>query len=196
MQQVIVVHGGTAFETRDAFIAYLHTRPVDKTTFMNRRDWKANLAVELGNNFEVLSPQMPNKTSACYEEWKIWFKRMLPFVEAKAIFIGHSLGAAFLAKYLLEAQFQQPLRALLLVAPPFEGVLDFTPHALSAAKNNIKATMIYHSEDDTVVPLADVKPYQELFPQATLRTFSDRGHFNGELFPEIVADIRRLSQEL
>jgi len=32
------------------------------------KDWKSTLTKELGDNFEVLSPQMPNNTNVCYKE--------------------------------------------------------------------------------------------------------------------------------
>ena len=42
------------------------------------------------------------RTNARYEEWKIWFERMIPFLNDNVILVGHSLGGIFFVKYLSE----------------------------------------------------------------------------------------------
>ena len=49
---------------------------------------------------------------------------------------------------------------------------------------------IYHSKDDPVVDFADFEKYKKALPNAQTRVFTDRGHFNQEFFPELVADVK------
>lgn len=65
---------------------------------------------------------MPNGNNAQYIEWKIWFERLLPFLNDGVILIGHSLGGIFLAKYLSENNFSIKVRAAILIAAPFDAL--------------------------------------------------------------------------
>ena len=74
MKQVVVIHGGDSFDTYEQFIDSLKNWDVSLETFLPRTpDWKANLQSDLGSEYQVLTPSMPNKSNARYEEWKIWF---------------------------------------------------------------------------------------------------------------------------
>lgn len=144
---------------------------------------------------------MPNKQNAKYEEWKIWFEKIIPFLEDGAILIGHSLGGVFLARYLSESVFPKKIAATMLVAAPyFEGRLrdgtrgeDFVaPDSLESFARQGGEIFLYHSEDDPVVPFSELAKYQAALPSATARVFKDRKHFNQPDFPELVADIQNL----
>lgn len=96
-QQVVVVHGGTTFETYDDYIAFLKTREVSRESLKPGGDWKDSLVRELGEDFEVLLPTMPNGTNAKYFEWRLWWERLVSLWQSDVILIGHSLGGIFLA---------------------------------------------------------------------------------------------------
>ena len=49
---------------------------------------------------------------------------------------------------------------------------------------------IYHSEDDFVVPFADLDKYAKDLPNAKKVIFKDRGHFLQEEFPELIESIK------
>lgn len=142
---------------------------------------------------------MPNKQNAKYAEWKVWFETMVSCLESEVIFIGHSLGAIFLPKYLSENKFPKTIRATFLVAAPYDdkdveySLADFnlTNNLADFQKQGGKIFM-YHSEDDPVVPFADFQKYQSLLKGATFRIFKNRGHFDQEEFPELVKDIKEL----
>ena len=100
-QQVFVIHGGTAFDTYEEYISYLQKKEVSLEKLLGR-DWKLNLQDNLGSDYEVFLPKMPNAQNAVYKEWCIWFEKFLPLLDDGVILVGHSLGAVFLAKYLSE----------------------------------------------------------------------------------------------
>src|SRR4026208_1089333 len=99
-KQVVVIHGGDAFETHSEYIAFLKEYVVDSLKFFTDTRWKARLQTDLEEEYEVISPKMPNAFNARYEEWKIWFEKLIPLLDNEVILVGHSLGGIFIAKYL------------------------------------------------------------------------------------------------
>ena len=199
-QQVLIIHGGTTYDKYDDFIYDLKNKEVSLDRLKIFKDWKNSLPEELGENFEVLAPRMPNGTNAQYDEWKIWFERIIPLLEDKPIFVGHSLGGIFLAKYLSEnIVFKKP-RAVILVAAPFddensdESLGSFN---LSESLINISSQcdQIYfiQSEDDPYVLFEQLEKYRKALQEAKYIIFKDRGHFLLESFPELVRLIKDIS---
>lgn len=198
-QQVFVIHGGTAFDTYEEYISYLQNKEVSLEKLQSR-DWKMNLQDNLGDGYEVYLPKMPNSQNAVYKEWCIWFEKFLPLLDDGVIFVGHSLGAVFLAKYLSEHTVMKKIKATLLVAPPFgrdlgEPLPQFSitvPLAMFQEQGG--KIVIYHSKDDSVVDFAELAHYQEQLTTIEAKTFEDRGHFNMEDFPEIVEEVRTIGK--
>ena len=114
-QQVFYIHGGNAFSDYQDYISYLKTREIrDLPSSERTKKWSSTLAEDLGENFEVFTPAMPNKQSAKYQEWKIWFERHFEYLSDNLILIGGSLGGYFLAKYLVENDLPFKLKTTLL----------------------------------------------------------------------------------
>ena len=198
-KQIIIIHGGTTFDTYEEYIAFLKNRDVNAEKFKTKRDWKGLLETELSTDYEVFSPRMPNGANARYEEWKIWFERMIPFLENGGIFVGHSLGGIFLAKYFSENIFPKKIAAVFLVAAPFNGVggeeslTDFIlPQSLEKFAAQTPVIYLMYSKDDPVVPIDECRKYTEKLPQARIIPFSDKQHFNQDSFPEIVELLRSI----
>ncbi|HWB34204.1 MAG TPA: alpha/beta hydrolase [Candidatus Paceibacterota bacterium] len=200
---VVVIHGGTsAFPTYEDFLDNLKTKPIDIKKFNGQGDWKARLPHVLGEEYEVIYPRMPNKENARYSEWKIWFERFIPFMEDGVIFVGHSLGGIFLAKYLSEEDFPKKISGVFLVAAPFEMrgkgetqrvVSEFVlPTSLEKLERQGGSIFLYHSKDDPIVNIDELGKYRASLPNATARIFQDRKHQNQQEFPEIVEAIRNL----
>lgn len=201
-QQLFIIHGGDAFETYEDYLQSLKEKEVSLER-MKQKDWKSNLQHDLGDKYDVYAPRFPNAQNARYEEWKIMFEKILPLMNDDLILIGHSLGGIFLAKYLSENSIAEKPRAVFFIAAPFStkkhepipGFLLEKPLSTSGVLNTLeKNVFIYHSQDDIVVPFENAKLYSEALPNATLRTFTDRGHFNTEHFKEIEEDIRSVSR--
>jgi len=199
-KQVLVIHGGTAFPSHEEYLAFLEDSQPELERMKARTDWKLGLQGKLGGGFDVFQPRMPNGADARYDEWKMWFEKVAPLLEDEIILVGHSLGGVFLAKYLSENIFPKKIRAVVLISAPFddegsdESLYSFAPgDSLEKFKTQTDKIVLYHSEDDPVVPFAQVKKYKERLPLADLHIFTDRGHFNQEEFPELIDILRSLA---
>ena len=197
-KQIIIIHGGDAFDTYKQYISSLKKSKVDFEKMISE-GWKDNLSKKLGKEFEVVLPKMPNAFNAKYLEWKIWFEKVVPFFENKVVLIGHSLGGIFLAKYLSENKFPKKILATFLIAAPYDdkgveySLADFTlKKNLGLLQNQSGKLFLYQSQDDNVVPFADFEKYKKVLPNAKFREFKNKGHFNQKNFPEIIRKIRRV----
>jgi hypothetical protein len=196
-KQVVIIGGGDTFETYEIFLEQLKNSEfhLDRC-ISNKRDWKPWLRTELGEEYEVIIPSMPNSANAQYSEWKIVFEKMIPFLNDDVMFVGHSLGGSFLVKYLSETKFPKKIDGVFLVAGAFDmDTLGFSlasfslPKQLDVQTENI---FLYQSKDDPVVPFSAMKNFIQSFPKAKTRIFEDRKHINTEDFPELLKDIQEL----
>jgi len=203
-KQVLLIHGGNSFPTYEDYLFDLRNMSFDMDRINSSRNrWNRNLDELLGDEFEVIMPQMPCKQNAKYLEWKIYFEKIIPFLRDGVILIGHSLGGIFLAKYLSENIFPVKIVVVYLVSAPFDdserndigySLGDFSlPESLNELQNQVKKIFIFHSNDDLVVPIIDAHKYSEALPEAELLIFEDKGHFMHDNFAELVKAIRKLS---
>ncbi len=200
-KQVIVIHGGDTFRNHEEYISFLKNFEIDAEYFdgLKKKGWKPTLDDRLGNDYEVVAPQMPCKGNAKYVEWKIWFDKLAPFFKDGIILVGHSMGGIFLAKYLSENKLPVKIAAVFIVAAPYDeedsesSLADFIlPKSLKPFSEQAEKIFIYHSKDDSTVPYKNSEKYKKALPRANLFSFEDRGHFNQEELPEIVRDIKNL----
>ncbi len=196
-KQVLVIHGGDTFASYDAYLNYLRSKQVSLERLLGK-SWKDRLQEDLGNSFEVIAPKMPNPQNARYEEWKLWFEKITSLVNEEIILLGHSLGGMFLAKYLCENVLAKKIKAVLLVAAPFDEQCDlnlkeFAPlGSFSTFTKQAETIILYHSKDDPVVPFKELIKYQKALPSATVRVFENEQHFNLARFPKILEDLRKI----
>ncbi len=206
-KQVLVIHGGETFLSYEKYLEYLKNYEIDFEKIKKKQNgWKKHLQEDLGDDFEVIQPQMPSFRNAKYAEWKIWLEKYLPILHNNIILIGHSLGGIFWAKYLSENKFPVKISQLHLVSAPFDNndkknsrnrnkceeydLVDFNfSGGLSNVKNQVKNIFLYHSKDDPIVPFVDLEKYTGALPTAKEMVFEDRGHFSVEKFPEIIKNI-------
>jgi predicted alpha/beta hydrolase family esterase len=195
-RQVIVIGGGEVWQTHEEYIAYLRAYEFSDEKFEKFRSqrWKERLQSDLGDEYDVVRIDMPCAKNAKYDEWSIWFTKVVPFLRDGCIVIGHSLGANFLAKYLSQNAIEKRMAQLHLVAGCFGAVGGFDiPDDLNGVEEQCDNVWIYHSQDDPVVSIDDAKKYMDALPEAKTMIFSDRGHFVCEEFPELVDNIRHAS---
>ena len=198
-KQILIVHGGDTFDTYEEYLSFLKSFEIDFERYrVGKMDWKRTLGGALGADYEVILPDMPNKINAKYAEWKIWFEKFIPYLNQRIILIGHSLGGTFLAKYFSENIFPKSISAIFLVAACYGKGADYSlaDFALTKDLNDLQKQspkiFLYHSSDDQIVPFGDFAKYKKSLPDAIVRAFTDRGHFNQESFPELLDDIRQL----
>lgn len=200
--QLLYVHGGDSFKSKEAFLEHLRTVPLREVEAGGERPrrWPEAMITELLSDFTIFTPNMPNKQNADYLEWKVWLERYLALAGDGVVLVGWSQGGYFLAKYLAENAVSLKIQALLLVAAPAGVINDwggdnpvwqFDMNKLAAVvrEKGIK-TFIFHSEDDPVVPFSHAEKYAKALPEAVLVRFSDRGHFLIPEFPELVEAIK------
>lgn len=201
-KQVFYIHGGSAYSNYEAFLETLQHKTIrDLPSLEVIKKWPETLREQLGDTYEVFMPAMPNSQNAKYLEWKIWFERHFEYLHDDIIMVGWSQGGYFLVKYLLENTPPFTIKALFLVAAPFESgdfegedggdfVFDSTKVGKLAEKvSNIK---IFHSQDDFIVPYQHALQYKNALPEAELVTFADKNHFLVPEFFELLAKIAEL----
>jgi predicted alpha/beta hydrolase family esterase len=197
-KQVVIIHGGETFASQKEYLRWLKGMKVHLDRY-RRTGWKENIRNDLGKGFDVILPQMPNKTNARYAEWSIVFKKIAPLLQNNVVLVGHSLGGTFLAKYLAENKFPKKIRATFLIAAPFDdknsddSLADFAlPKSLARLAQQGGKLFIWQSQDDPVVPFADFYKYVRSLPTAQTLAFKRKSHFNQEHFPELAQAIRKL----
>ena len=199
-KQVLYIHGGDSYSDHDAFLDDLRTRiPRDLPDLPKPKKWTETFRDDLGADYEVFMPAMPNSQNAQYEEWKIWFERHFDYLEGEVVLVGWSLGGMFLCKYLIEEEFLYPIKGLVLMAPPFEAIegeaddceeFAFDTDDLGILAQKVPKITFFHSQDDFVVPYEHALKYQAALPQSELVTFTDKNHFLIAEFPELISKIR------
>lgn len=199
-KQVLYIHGGDSYGDHDAFLDDLRTRiPRDLPDLPKPKKWTETFRNDVGAEYEVFMPAMPNSQNAQYEEWKIWFERHFDYLEGEVVLVGWSLGGMFLCKYLIEEEFPYPIKGLLLMAAPFEAIYGeaddcgdfaFDTGELKTLAQKVPKITIFHSQDDFVVPYDHSLKYKIALPQSELVTFTDKNHFLIAEFPELISKIR------
>jgi len=179
-RHVLFIHGGGE-----------RVREADKKLAASLRD-------ALGATYDVRYPEMPDADRPEYEIWKGQIAKERAALDGRVIFVGHSLGAAVLLKYLSEEEVEKPVAGLFLVAAPYWGaeeweVGEYILRENFASRLPEKLPMfLYHSRDDEVVPFAHLALYEAKLPQATVRAFDGRGHQFGDDLSEVARDIREV----
>lgn len=199
-KQIIFIRGGETFDKKEDFYEYLRT--VKCNPYIKNKEWRDWIIWALEDTHDLICPLMPNKQSADYVAWKIWFERHLEFItDDNPILIGHSLGGGFILKYLSENNFPKTISQLHLVAPYAEnnGLLlekldtfSFDITKINKIKNFCSEIHLWHSKDDTSVPFSHSELIKEHIPEANFHIFTDRGHFRQPAFPEILEVINSL----
>lgn len=183
IRTLVILGGGDAFDTENDYAKALSQSPV--RFFEDKTGWKTTLFRELSNALTVLIPTLPKKDDAKYSEWKLVFDKFATALDPETtVYVGHSLGGIFLAKYFSENGMRAD--SVHLVAAPFEkcGTFELVQDVSNLSKN-VSKIHLWHSEDDPVVDFEDLGKYRRVLRNAEVHVFRDRKHFNGERFDEL-----------
>lgn len=189
MKQIVLIHGGSSFDNYERYLNSLKNGSINYERLLWAQKWREWLAQEIVDA-DVLLPDFPNKQNAQYEEWKIYFEKLLPLLGDDVQLVGYSLGAMFLARYLHESPLDSPVRRLVLVSPCYddESVEDLGSFRVTSAtglEKSAKEIHLFHSKDDPVVPFTELAKFQRDLLTATVHIFEDRNHFFQPTFPEL-----------
>jgi predicted alpha/beta hydrolase family esterase len=160
-----------------------------------------SLQQELGAEYKVRYPKMPDGENAPYEQWKREIQTEISARPEPVILVGHSVGASHLAKILTEIEVADRVTAIFLLEAPFwggdgwhyEGHEELEVPKESATKFPKEIPLfLYHTRDDETVPFDHLALYARLLPHATVREIDKGGHqLNNDL--SIVAnEIKKL----
>ena len=197
--QIVFVHGGDSFDTIEEFHEALRTWTYNPYK-EERKRWRDQIKVSTEVTHDFIFPLMPNKQNADYTAWSIWFDKVVPFLRSDVIFIGHSLGAGFLLRYLSENVVPVSVKQLHLVAGviddidcPGLGEFGIDIANWKGFSFSINEVHIWHSTDDEYVPIHHAERLAEKYPEAITHYFTDRGHFLQGEFPELLETISQTS---
>lgn len=168
---------------------------VDYERLKPRNKWRTWIAEEL-TEADVLLPTFPNGYNAVYDEWKIYFEKLMPFFSDDVRLVGHSLGAMFLIKYLNRHRLKSKIRQLILVAPGYndssvEGYGSFAIETANNLSSSAEEIHFFHSSDDPIVPFAELSKFEADLTTATFHKRYGRGHFLDETFPELLDILKK-----
>ena len=157
-----------------------------------------SLRGELGPDYEIRYPSMPNEDDPKYAVWKLALQKEFAALEHGAIVIGHSVGGTILIHVLAERAPGFNLGAIFLIAAPFIGKggwesADMEPRPDIAARLPPDVPIFFcHGRDDDTVPFAHVELYARAVPRAHVRRLPGRDHQLNNDISEIATDIRQL----
>jgi hypothetical protein len=159
----------------------------------------SRLREELGPDYEVLFPIMPEPGDPHYGPWSERLGEILAEIDDPVVVVGHSLGASVVLKHLAEGGRREPITGLVLAETPFWGESEWEaewalPEGWPDETVDLPRTFLFHSRDDEVIPFAQLALYAKRLPAAEVRPLEGNGHLfdRGDL-TEIVEAIRSLS---
>jgi len=160
-----------------------------------------SLRRELGQDYEIRYPRMPNEDDPNYASWKTTLERELGTLQEGAILVGHSVGGTILVKVLTEHSPARELGAIFLIAAPFVGDggwasddLQFPPD-LGARLPQGVPIHFYHGLEDEVAPPSHVDLYARAVPQARVHRLRGRDHQLNNDLREVADAISSLEAE-
>jgi predicted alpha/beta hydrolase family esterase len=157
-----------------------------------------HLGRELGPDYEIRYPHMPNEADPNYARWKAALKKEFGRLDEGAIVVGHSIGGTILINTLAEEPPDLALSGIFLLASPFVGEggwpgEDIKP--MSGLGRRLPArtpVYVYHGSADETAPFEHAGLYANSIPQAIVRRLTGRDHQLNNDMSEVAADIRRL----
>lgn len=182
-QQVIFISGWNPKENYADYYDYISKINFDpqkqKVINYNKTLWKY-----LWDDYEYIRLEMPEKKFADYKAWKIYFEKVIPYIQEDCIIATTSLWSTFILKYLQENKLPINVSKLFLLAAAIHdsnievlGSFNFDNTNYSSIQKQCGQIYIYHSEDDMLVPFNQYEEIIQYFPHAVKRKFTDKWHF-------------------
>lgn len=158
-----------------------------------------SLGSELGRDYEIRYPLMPNEADPGYSTWKAALEKEFTGLDEGVMVIGHSLGGTILINALAERRPKAALGAIILVAAPFVGQGGWTSEDIDpwqdlAARLPVGVpVLLYHGTEDDIAPVERVDLYAKAIPSALARRLNGRDHQLNNSLLEVANDILALS---
>lgn len=160
-----------------------------------------SLQRELGPEYEIRYPRMPDEDDPHYASWRPTLQAELASLNEGAVLVGHSIGGTILVNVVAEAAATERFSALILIAAPFVGEGGW-PSEEFGSQENLGAKLpgdlpvhIFHGLNDETAPPSHADLYGRVIPQARVYRVAGRDHqFNNDM-KEIASAIKGLSQQ-
>lgn len=153
---------------------------------------------ELGPEYQVIAPEMPDPENPKYMEWRKVLKEELAALEDGSVLVGHSIGGSALLKFLSEEELGKSFSKVITISAPFWGLdedwqLDEFELAEDFASRNslLPDVVLFHSIGDEIVPFAHLQKYMEELPSATIKQLSGYDHIFQEGLTDAADEIRK-----
>lgn len=162
-----------------------------------------SLQKELGSDYEVRYPEMPDEANAPYDLWKQKIEKDVTIMRKPVVLVGHSVGASHLAKILTEIETTTFITGIFLLNAPFwggagwlyEGYKELElPKDVALKFSKEARVFLYHTRDDEVVPFSHLALYAKLLPQAIMREINEGGHQLNNDLSLVAKDIKLLKK--
>ena len=191
MTQILFIHGGDSYSSYKTYLDNLKQQTLHYERLKYHKNYRAWIAEQMPND-DILIPNLPNGYNAQFDEWVIYFEKIIPFLDNGAVLVGHSLGAMFLAKYLHKNTLPFMASKIILMAGR-HGKDDsdshsgsFVAESATGLERSCQEVHLFHSEDDPVVPYISLELFKQDLPSATVHSFKDQKHFNNPTFPDLL----------
>lgn len=158
-----------------------------------------SLRHELGSDYQVHYPRMPNEGDPRYSDWKPALLDQFKTLGAGAVLIGHSVGGTMLLHLLAEEHPEPEPSAIVLIATPFIGDGGWPAGEIEARTDFSERlpaglpVLLYHGTKDAIVPFEHVKLYAKAMPQAAVHALENRDHQLNNDLSEVARDIKSLN---
>lgn len=160
-----------------------------------------SLKRELGPDWPVRYPRMPDEDDPLYAKWKPAIGEELDGLPGGAVVVGHSVGGTFLINALAERTPRHELGMIALISAPFVGEGGWpgdefeTPPDLGAKLPEGVLVHLFQGADDDITPPEHAELYACAIPDARVHRLPGRDHQLGNDLSEVAEVIRELSLE-
>lgn len=155
---------------------------------------------QLGSEFHIRHPGMPEADAPAYGLWKAAIEKEIGAVTGPLILLGHSLGGSVLLKYFSEVPVPENVLGLILFGMPFWGAAGWKYKEFELDEEKLhglkvlKGIYIYHSRSDEEVPFEHLDHYLRILPAAQSRVLTAIDHSYKGAVNIIVKDINELAE--
>jgi hypothetical protein len=155
-----------------------------------------SLRRELGDEYEVRYPRMPDEGDPSYARWSAVIRREVADLDEGAAVAGHSVGAAILLHALAGQPPEKGLRTIVLIAAPFVGEGGWLSDKLGLT-SDLGAKLppgarvhVFHGLRDKTAPPSHAGLYARAIPQAQVHQLPGRDHQLNNDLSEVAEAIR------
>jgi hypothetical protein len=183
-RQVLFIQGGGGTDVHDTW----DNKLVD------------SLERELGRDFDVRYPRMPDEDDPKYAKWRPAIEREVDALDEGAILVGHSIGGTMLVNSLARHPPRKQLAAIALIAPPFVGKGGWPGDEFELSDDfgqrlpEGAPVHLFQGNKDETTPPAHADLYAKAIPHSEVHRLSGRDHQLNNNLSEVAQVILKASR--